>query len=180
MKKIKPLVSKGKVIASDYVEFARFNAFKGRFYRVKIKAIPIVSCLIGIPLALIGLFYKQYILAIVAFVVLFFVYTLMSSFKNKGNRMFIVNKRFAGAIHHVVFGKNGFINETTFINGETDHNEYLFDEVQKIYFAPSAIYIYMDKSSVFILPSRNVKVSKEEALAHLLKYVPQEKLIICV
>lgn len=180
MKKIKPLVSKGKVVPNDYVEFARFNAFKGKYYRIKVRAVPIVSCLIGIPLGLFGLIVQQYLLAIAAFIILFSTYSLMSSFKNKGKRMFVVNKKFAGAVHHVVFGKNGFINEVTYSDGNTEHNEYLFGEVEKIYFAPAAIYIYMDKSSVFILPSHNVQVTKEEALAHLLKYVPEDKLIICV
>ncbi len=180
MKKIKPLVSKGKVVANDYVEFARFNSFKGRFYRIKVKAVPIVSCLIGIPLAVFGFIIHQYLYAIAAFVILFSTYSYMSSFKNKGKRMFVVNKKFAGAVHHVVFGKNGFVNEVTYIDGETEHNEYLFTEVEKIYFAPSAIYIYMNKASVFILPSGNVKVSKDEALAHLLEYVPQEKLVVCI
>lgn len=180
MKKITPLVSKGKVVPNDYVEFARFNAFKGKYYRIKVRAVPVVSCLVGIPLGLFGLVVQQYILAIAAFIILFSTYTLMSSYKNKGKRMFVVNKKFAGAIHHVVFGKNGFINEVTYTDGTTEHNEYLFTEVEKIYFAPAAIYIYMDKSAVFILPSGNVKVTKDEALAHLLEYVPEEKLVVCV
>lgn len=177
---MKPLVSKGKIVVKDYIEFARFNMFKGKFYRIKIRALPVIACLIGIPVALFGLIYQQYIYALAAFVLLFSVYTLMASFKNKGKRMFVVNKRFAGAVHHVVFGKNGFINEVTLADGSTEHNEYLFSEVEKIYLAPSAIYIYMDKSSVFILPSGNVQITRDEAVAHLLKFVPEDKLVVCV
>jgi hypothetical protein len=177
---MKPLVSKGKVVPNDYVEFAKFNAFKGKFYRIKVKSVPIVSCLIGIPIGLFGLISQEYILAIFAFIVLFSTYSLMTSFKNKGKRMFVVNKKFAGATHHVVFGKNGFINEVTYADGNTEHNEYLFSEVDKIYLAPAAVYIYMDKSAVFILPSANIKVTKDEAIAHLSKFVPEDKLVICV
>ena len=177
---MKPLVSKGKIVPNDYVEFARFNMFKGKYYRVKIKALPIIACLIGIPVALFGIITREYYYAIAAFVLIFSIYSLMSSFKNKGKRMFVVNKKFAGATHHVVFGKNGFINEVTYADGNLEHNEYLFSEVERIYFAPAAIYIYMDKSSVFILPSANVLVSKDDAIAHLRKFVPEDKLVVCV
>ncbi len=177
---MKALESIGQVIANDYVEFARFNTFKGKLYRVTIKAIPIFACLIGIPMALFGLIFRQYPYAILAFVLLFSAYSLMSSFKNKGKRMFVANARFAGATHHVVFGKNGFINEVTFKDGTTDHNEYYFEETMKIYYAPQAIYIYMDKGSVFILPKRNFNIEEKEALAHLVRFVPDYKLVVCI
>ncbi len=176
---MKPLECNGKLILSDYVDFARFNVFKGKYFRIKIMAVPFVAALFCIFMIYLSVMQSTLIYGFIAVMMILMLRVVLGSFKTKGKQMYAANAKYARAVQSTLFGKNGFITELKSEGKEAEHNEYYFDEVQKIYFAPNAVYVYMNKKSVFILPKRNFKVTIDQALSYLSEYVPAEKLVIC-
>ena len=62
---------------------------------------------------------------------------------------------------------------------ENEHDEIFYDELEAIYLTKHAIYVYIEKRSVIIIPKRNLKVTPFEAYSFLYKYIPKGKLILC-
>ncbi len=178
--RIVPLESSGYVTPKDYSKFVKFHALRGKYYRVKSRGI--IALLLG---ATILLFYFGFVYAmkslwiiggIILLCMLMFVYTINTNVKRICNS----NAKTVRAKQETVFGTNGFIFDLIMKNPEeNEHDEIFYDELERIYLARTAMYIYIEKRSVIIVPIRNLKVTPSEALAFLQKYVPAEKLVIC-
>lgn len=179
--KITPLKSEGYVTPMDYNHYIRFNLLKGRYYRLKIIAIVFAIAVTCITLLLYGFAASNkgfWIAAgaILLCVVMFF-YTLNVNVKRVCNS----SAKVIRAKQRTEFGKNGFVFELIFKNNEeNEYNEILYDEIDCIYLAPKAIYIYIEKRSVIVIPKRNINIAPIEARAFLAKFVPDHKLVVCV
>lgn len=176
---MKAIESIGFVTPRDYNSYIRFNMLKGKYYRIKV-------CVVSISILLIALFFfangfltenKNFFILGGAILLcsLMFLYTLNVNVKRVCNS----NAKTVRAKQKTVFGKNGFIFELLFDDESlNEHDEIFFDEIDTIYLAPKAIYIYIEKRSVIIIPKRNLKIEPYEAKAFLEKYIPQ-KLVVC-
>lgn len=178
---MKSLASEGFVTPRDYSAYLKFNLLKGKFYRFKKVVVLISIILLCITLVLSGLTTgnKNYfvIAGVILLCFLMFLYTVTVNVKNICNK----NAKVIRAKQKTTFGKNGFVFELLFDNEEeNEFFEYLFDEVEKIYLAPDAMYIYIEKRSVIVVPKRNLKVTPKEAFDFLAKYCPTQKLVVCV
>lgn len=155
---------------------------KGRLYRIKAigaAVLLVVACLL---LALFGFAYSIKELFVVAGVLLFcalmFAYVMNVNVKNMCNS----KAKIVRAKQKTIFGKNGIVFELIFEKNpdENEYSEIFFDEIDRVYDGPKAIYIYIEKRSVIVLPKRNLNMSPAEARVFLKKYVPAHKLVLCV
>ena len=178
---MKSLASEGYVTPRDYSAYLKFNLLKGKYYRFKKVLVLISIALLCIALFLSGLSSGNKNYMVIAGIILLctcmFFYSVNVAVKNNCNK----NAKVVRAKQRTQFGKNGFVFELLFENEEeNEYSEILFDEVEKIYLAPQAMYIYIEKRSVIVVPKRNLKVSPKEALTFLAKYCPTQKLVVCI
>lgn len=180
---MKAIESFGFVTVGDYKQFVNFNIFKGKYYRVKKIALLLVIAALCFTLILVGYLNSNknfwIIAGVIALCSFMFVYTVNVNVKRVCNRM----AKTVRAKQRVTFGKNGFVFELLFDNekdGENEYDEIFYDELDYVYDAPNSIYLYIEKRSVIIIPKRNMNISSDEARAFLKKYIPAQKLIICV
>jgi hypothetical protein len=179
--KLRPLESEGYVTPRDYSAYLKFNLLKGKYYRIKVIMVLLSIGVICAWLLLAGLGTGNTNLVIasgaIALCAFMFYYTINVNVKrvcNKGAKVIRAKQK-------TQFGKNGFVFELLFQNGEEDEfSEILYDEIEKIYLAPKAMYIYIEKRSVIVIPKRNLKIAPVEARAFLTKFVPAHKLVVCV
>lgn len=179
---MKALECNGFVTPRDYTFFCRFNILKGRYYRVKTIAAAVILVAVCLLLLLCGLAYRQKVLFVAAGIIL--LCTLMFAYVMSVNVRNICNSKAktVRARQHTVFGKNGIVFELIFDKTpeENEYSEIFFDEIDCIYDGPKAIYIYIEKRSVLVLPKRNLNMSPAEARGFLKKYVPAQRLVLCV
>ncbi len=178
---MKPLKSLGYVTPRDYSAYLKFNMLKGRYYRIKVICVVFSLAVICLWLLLAGLSYGNKSLWIaagaIALCAFMFLYTVNTNVKRICNK----SAKVIRAKQRTEFGKNGFVFELMFQNEEeNEFNEILYDEIDKIYLAPKAMYIYIEKRSVIVVPKRNLQISPIEARAFLTKFVPDHKLVVCV
>ena len=178
---MKSLKSEGYVTPRDYSAYVKFNILKGRYYRIKVIFIGLAVFAICLSLLFMGLAYENKSLWIAAGAILLcvcmFVYTVNVNVKRICNK----SAKVIRAKQRTEFGKNGFVFELMFQNSdENEYNEIFYDEIDCIYLAPKAIYIYIEKRSVIVIPKRNIQISPIEARAFLTKFVPAQKIIVCV
>lgn len=179
--KLRPLESFGYVTPKDYTAYLKFNLLKGRYYRLKVMAVLLCLGTVCAWLLLAGfangnksLWIAAGAIALCAFM---FIYTINVNVKRICNK----SAKVIRAKQRTEFGKNGFVFELLFDNAEeNEYNEIFYDEIEKIYLAPKAMYIYIEKRSVIVVPKRNLKVEPIEARAFLTKFVPAHKLVVCV
>ena len=181
MSKIKPLESIGFVGIKDYSRYLKFNVLKGKYYRIKTMCVAMALTVICLWLLLAGWANNDKSLWVVAGVILLctlmFFYTVNTNVKRICNS----KAKTVRAKQRTEFGKNGFVFELMFEDEtENEFSEIFYDEVETIYLAPHAIYIYIEKRSVIIIPKRNLKITPFEARVFLTKFVPAEKLVVCV
>ncbi|MBO5767208.1 MAG: YcxB family protein [Clostridia bacterium] len=179
--KLKPLSSEGYVTPKDYSAYIKFNMLKGRYYRIKVIAIRFVLAVAALTLLWLGFVYQNKAMWIAAGSILLcflmFFYTINTNVKRICNK----SAKVIRAKQRVQFGKNGFVFELLFQNEEeNEYNEIFYDEVETVYLAPNAMYIYIEKRSVIVVPKRNINISPIEARAFLEKFVPAQKLVVCV
>ncbi len=177
---MKAIESMGYVTPRDYSAFVKFNVFKGKFYRLKTAVTTIFLLILSAFFILMGIAqqYKGYfiIAGVILLGMFMFVYTINVNVKNHCSR----NAKVVRAKQNVKFGKNGFIFDLLFQNEqENEHDEIFYDELQAVYDAKTAIYLYIEKRSVVIVPKRNLNMSPAEAREFLLKYIPSQILVIC-
>ncbi len=179
--KLKPLEAEGFVTPRDYSTYLKFNILKGKYYRIKVIAVIFSLVVICAWLLIAGLSKNDKNLWIaagaIALCAFMFLYTININVKricNKGAKVVRAKQR-------AQFGKNGLVWELLFQNEEeNEYNEIFYDEIDYIYLAPKAMYIYIEKRSVIVIPKRNLKIAPIEARAFLTKFVPAHKLIVCV
>lgn len=179
--KMKPLKACGYVTPRDYSAYLKFNILKGKYYRIKVIAVIFSIVVICLWLLLAGLSYGNKSLWIaagaIALCAFMFLYTVSVNVKRICNK----SAKIIRAKQRSEFGKNGFVFELLFQNEEeNEFNEILYDEIEKIYLAPKAMYIYIEKRSVIVIPKRNLEIAPIEARAFLQMFVPEEKLVVCV
>ncbi len=177
---MKALESMGYVTPKDYSAYVKFHVLKGKYYRLKSALIVFGLVLLGGGLVAYGFMSRAKGLVVgggaILLCLLMFFYTINTNVKRICNS----KAKTVRAKQHVVFGKNGFALDLLFQNEEeNEHDEIFFDELEMVYDAKTAIYLYIEKRSVIIIPKRNLKISPEEARAFLVKYIPSQKLIIC-
>ena len=172
--KLRPLESEGYVTPRDYSAYLKFNLLKGKYYRIKVIMVLLSIGVICAWLLLAGLGTGNTNLVIasgaIALCAFMFYYTINVNVKrvcNKGAKVIRAKQK-------TQFGKNGFVFELIFNNPEEEDefNEILYDEVEMIYLAPHAMYVYIEKRSVVIIPKRNLKIAPIEARAFLEKNAP--------
>ncbi len=179
--KLKPLSAEGFVTPRDYNSYIKFNLLKGKYYRIKVICLTFLLVLLCGSLLYMGFAYNNKSLwiaagAILLCVVMFF-YTINVNVKRVCNK----SAKVIRAKQKVQFGKNGFVFELLFQNEEeNEYNEIFYDEIDFIYLAPKAMYIYIEKRSVIVVPKRNINIAPIEAVAFLKEFVPDHKLVICV
>lgn len=179
---MKSIQSEGFVTPKDYVHYLRFNMLKGRYYRLKCIAFFFCVAVIVIWLLLAGLQTGNKNLWMIAGVILLCIGMFFYTVNNNVKRLCTKSSKVVRATQRTQFGKNGFVFELIFNNPEEEDefNEILYDEVEMIYLAPHAMYVYIEKRSVVIIPKRNLKIAPIEARAFLEKFVDAQKLCICV
>jgi len=178
--KLVPLESFGYVTAKDYSKYVKFHVLKGKNYRVKTYLI-----VLGIVIAAALLVYyglatrsKGLIIAAGAIVLAFcmFIYTINVNVK----RICRSNAKTVRGKQETIFGKNGFVFNLIMQNEEeNEHDEIFYDELEMVYLAKHAIYVYIEKRSVIIIPKRNLKVTPNEAYTFLKAFIPADKLTLC-
>ncbi len=179
---MKALESNGYVTPRDYTFYCRFNILKGRYYRIKTMFLAFALVMICFACVFFGLALDLSALFVVAGIILLcalmFSYVMSVNVKNVCNS----KARIIRAKQKTVFGKNGFVFEMNFEKTpeENEHSEIFYDELDRVYLAPKAIYLYIEKRSVIVIPKRNLNMSPIEARAFLVKYIPANKLIVCV
>lgn len=177
---MKALKSEGYVTPRDYSTYVKFNIFKGKYYRLKLWVLSAILFAICVTLLYYGFVTSNKSMwiaagAIVLCVCMFF-YTVNVNVKRVCNK----SAKVIRAKQRTEFGKNGFVFELLFKNEEeNEYNEFFYDEVEYIYLGPKAMYIYIEKRSVIVIPKRNLKISPQEAYAFLKAFVPSHKLIVC-
>lgn len=178
---MKSIRSEGYVTPKDYVHYLRFNMLKGRYYRIKCIFVFLCIAVITVWLALAGLQTGNKSLWIIAGVLLLCIFMFFYTVNNNVKRICNKSAKVIRAKQCTQFGKNGFVFELLFENPEeNEYSEILYDEVEAIYLAPHAMYIYIEKRSVVVVPKRNISIPLIEARAFLEKFVPAQKLVVCV
>lgn len=177
---MKALESLGFVTPRDYNSYVKFNIFKGRFYRLKSALAVISVVLLSIVFVLLGfaVVNKSFFIAggAILLCLLMFFYTISVNVKNHCNS----NAKIVRAKQKTVFGKNGFVFELLFDKEENnEHDEIFYDELDAVYDTKNAIYMYIEKRSVIIIPKRNLNMSPAEAREFLVKYIPAQILTVC-
>lgn len=177
---MKALESIGYVTPKDYSKYLYFHLFRSKNYRLKYKLFVFGLLLLGAVFITLGFSFriKGLVLGGGAIILCFcmFFYTVNTNVK----KICKSKAKVVRAQQHLTFGKNGFMLDLLFRNEEeNEHDEIFFDELEKVYLAKDAIYIYVEKRSVLIIPKRNLKVTPEEARAFLEKYIPAQILVIC-
>ena len=178
--KIVPLESSGFVTPKDYSRYVKFHVLKGKNYRVKTYLIVLGVVIAAALLLYYGLATRSKGLIIAAGAVVLalcmFIYTINVNVK----RICRSNAKTVRAKQETVFGKNGFVFDLIMQNPEeNEHDEIFYDELEAIYLTKHAIYVYIEKRSVIIIPKRNLKVTPFETYSFLYKYIPKGKLILC-
>ena len=178
---MKAIESLGYVTPRDYTHFVRFNILKGKYYRVKAAVGIVMALIVCAFLAINGVVKGEksyFILAGAVLLCIFMLfYTINNNVKNHCNRQ----PKVIRAQQKAVFGKNGFVFELLFKDEEeNEHDEIFYDELEYVYDTKHAIYLYIEKRSVLIIPKRNLNMSPAEAREFLKKYIPAQKLVICV
>ena len=176
---MKTLKSEGYVTPRDYSAYLKFNILNGKYYRFKAACVLLSIALICFFLFSLALVREERVYFVIGGVILLctlmFFYTVNVNVKNICNK----NAKVIRAKQKTAFGKNGFVFELVFQNEEeNEYNEIFYDEIDDIYLAPKAIYIYIEKRSVIVIPKRNLSVTPNEAYEFLKRYCP-EKLVVC-
>lgn len=178
---MKAIKACGYVTPKDYSAYLKFNLLKGRYYRYKVVAVLLSLTILSLALVFMGIIRRNTSLvfaggAIVLCSLMFF-YTVNNNVKKICNK----SAKVIRAKQRVEFGKNGFAFELMFDNPEeNEYSEIFYDELETIYLAPKAMYIYIEKRSVIVVPKRNLEITPPEAVAFLRKYLPAQKLVLCV
>ncbi len=179
--KMTPLKSEGYVTPKDYNRYIKFNLLKGKYYRIKIIGIIFAIAAVCISLFYAGLVTGSKSMWIAAGAILLCVFMFFYTTSVNVKRICNKSAKVIRAKQRLEFGKNGFVFELLFKNEEeNEYNEIFYDELDKIYLAPYAMYIYIEKRSVIVVPKRNLNVTPIEARAFLTKFVPAQKLVVCV
>lgn len=181
MSKIKTLISEGYVTPRDYNTYMKFSFLKGKYYRIKVIGLIALLAALVLTLAFFGWVRSDKVFFIAAgavlLCVLMFFYTVNTNVKRVCNK----SAKVIRAKQKITFGKNGFVFELLFKNEEeNEYNEIFYDEIDNIYLAPQAMYIFIEKRSVLVLPKRNLNMTPAEAKAFLERFVPNQKLVTCV
>ncbi len=177
---MKSLKSEGYVTPRDYSSYLKFNLLKGKYYRIKAALVLLSIFLVTAFMFLLAIAKSDKLYFVIGGIILLctlmFFYTVTVNVKNICNK----NAKVIRAKQKTAFGKNGFVFELLFQNeSENEYNEIFYEELDNIYLAPKAIYIYIEKRSVIVIPKRNLSVTPNEAYEFLKRYCP-EKLIVCV
>ncbi len=177
---MKALESIGYVTPRDYSSYLYFHIFRSKNYRLKSKLFIFGMLLVGAILIALGLWSGEKGLVIGGGAIILCFFMFFYTVNNNVKRICNSKAKVVRAKQHMQFGKNGFMMDLLFQNEEeNEHDEIFYDELEMVYDAKDAIYFYIEKRSVLIIPKRNLKITPEEARAFLIKYIPAQKLVIC-
>lgn len=177
---MKALESFGYVTPRDYSAYVKFHVLKGKYYRLKSFAIIFGLVILCAVLLLLGFVYSNKSLWIAAGAIILCLFMFGYTINVNVKRICNSKAKVIRAKQKTVFGKNGFVFDLIFDNEEeNEHDEIFFDELECVYETKKAIYIYIEKRSVIVIPKRNLKISPAEAREFLIKYIPAQKLVIC-
>lgn len=186
MKQQKYLLSKGKVVLSDYREYANFNLCRGRFSRVVRTAIMIWVIIIALYLAVVGFVSQSSGLVLVGGLLLLCLGTFFALLRRQVKTVCVRKQEYLYATHQVQFGKNGLIYSVLF---DPQHNyrkledtqdDFFYTDFFRVYETGGFFYLYIDKKSTIIVPKRNMMPADSLELRDLLAEKLEKKFIRCI
>ncbi|MBQ8324944.1 MAG: YcxB family protein [Clostridia bacterium] len=186
MKQQKYLLSKGKVVLSDYREYANFNLCRSKFSRVIRTAVMAWVILIALYLAVVGFVAQSSVLVLAGGVLLLCLGTFFGLLRKQVKTVCIKKQEYLYATHQVQFGNNGLIYSVLF---DPEHNSHKLEDTQddffytdffRVYETGGFFYLYIDKKSTIIVPKRNMMPADSLELRTLLSQKLEKKFIRCI
>lgn len=178
---MKALESLGYMKPDHYKEYVIFNFLKTKYHRILKLIISAVYSLSAVALLIYGFSSKNKTVMWVSVALLVLGALFIYSINRNVKAICRSNAKLMRGVQHVKFGKNGFIFNLIFKKeSENEHYEVTFEEIMKIYDAPKAFYVYINKRSVVIIPKEYLCCTISEAEKYLETYCPAEKLVKCV
>lgn len=176
---MKALESNGFVTVKDYASYVRFNIFKGRYYRVKQITLAVLMILLCCTLVFVGFAVRAKGYFIAAGIILLCCIMFGYVIKVNVNNYCKTKAELVRAKQKAVFGKNGLVHELL-LEPEPEHNEYFYEDLEKVYVTKNALYMYFDSKTSLVIPGRNMNMSRAETCKFLKTFIPNGKLVICV
>ncbi len=183
---MKYLHARGKIVLSDYREYAYFNLFRGKFSRVVRAMVTLVIVLIAVFLLLVGFSAQSSLFVVGGGAVLLSLGSFVFLLRKNVKTVCIKRKPFLYASHEIRFGGNGMLYSVLY---DKEHNpngwedsrvEYLFEDFFRVYENGGFFYFYTDKKSAIILPKRNMTIEDFVALRGILNKTLGKKFIRCI
>lgn len=180
------LFSSGKIVLSDYREYATFNLCRGKFSRVIRTAVVIWIIVICLYLALVGLASQRTMLLLVAGIILLCLGSFFGLLRRQVKTVCIRKKPFLYATHEVRFGGNGLIYSVLFDSEHNPHqmedsqDDFFYDDFFRVYETGGFFYLYLNKKSTIIVPKRNMMPADSMKLHDLLAKKLGKKFIRCI
>lgn len=186
MKQQKYLLSKGKIVLSDYREYANFNLCRGKLSRVIRTAVTVWVVIIAAYLAVVGFASQNSTLVLVGGLILLCLGTFFALLRKQVKTVCVKKQEYLYATHQVQFGNNGLIYSVLFDpehNGrklEDTQDDFFYTDFFRVYETGGFFYLYLDKKSTIIVPKRNMMPADSLELRKLLAEKLEKKFIRCI
>ena len=186
MKDRKYLISRGKVVLSDYREFSTFNLCRNRFSRVLRTLFVVWVVAISAYLAVVGFLSQNSKLILIGGVLLLCLGSFFALLRKHVKTVCVKKQQYLYATHEVQFGKNGMIYSVLF---DPAHNSYkqadtqddfFYSDFMAVYETRGFFYFYIDKKSTIIVPKRNMMPADSMELSALLAKTVEKRFIRCI
>ena len=183
---MKRLHARGKIVLSDYREYAYFNLFRNRFSRVLRTMTMLVIVLVAVYLFLVGFSAQSSLFVVGGGAVLLSLGSFVFMFRRNVKNVCTKRKPFLYASHEIRFGGNGMVYSVLYDSEHNPHKwadshvEYLYKDFFRVYENGGFFYFYTDKKSAIILPKRNMTVEEFVALRGLLQNTLGKNFIRCI
>lgn len=182
----KYLFASGKVVLSDYREYANFDIFRGKFSRVVRVALTVWIILICAFVILLGFMVQNTMMILIAGIILLCLGSFVFMLRRQVKVVCIRKKPFLYATHEVRIGKNGLIYSVLFDPAhnpgklEDSQEDFLFEDLFRAYETGGFFYFYLAKKTAIILPKRNMMPADSLELRALLQNKIGKKFIRCI
>lgn len=183
---MKYLHARGKIVLSDYREYAYFDLFRGRFSRA-IRSMAVLIAILGaLFLLVLGFAARKSMIVLAGGLVLLCLGSFFYLFKRQVKTVCVKNKPLLYASHEVRFGGNGLIYSIFY---DEEHNprkledsqmDYLYENFYRVYENGGFFFFYTDKKSAIIVPKRNMTSADFMQLRNVLRNALGKKFVRCI
>ncbi len=186
MKDRKYLLSKGKVVLSDYREYSNFNLCRNKYSRVIRTLIVVWVIAMALYLAVAGLATQNSALVLIGGLILLCAGTFFALLRKQVKTVCVKKQEYLYATHQVQFGKNGLIYSVIF---DPEHNarkhedtqdDFFYEDFMAVYETKGFFYLYVDKKSTIIVPKRNMMPADCLELRELFSKKLEKRFIRCL